>query len=90
MAWTPHRWCRVSPPSRKWLPRFVRVAESFPLTHTNKIKKRDLRRQHWETADPVWWKPSRAAGYRRFTDSDAKELHAEFEQAGRAQLLDAV
>jgi fatty-acyl-CoA synthase len=74
----------------KWLPRFVRVAESFPLTHTNKIKKRDLRREHWETADPIWWKPTRDAGYRPFTDSDAKELHATFEQAGRAQLLDAV
>jgi fatty-acyl-CoA synthase len=74
----------------KWRPRFVRVAASFPLTHTNKIKKRDLRREHWETTDPIWWKPNRDAGYRPFSDSDAKELNAEFEQAGRAQLLDAV
>ena len=74
----------------KWLPRFVRVAERFPLTHTNKIKKRDLRRERWETTDPIWWKPDRAGGYRRFTDGDAKEINAEFERAGRAQLLDAV
>lgn len=74
----------------KWLPRFVRVAESFPLTHTNKIKKRDLRREHWETTDPVWWKPTREVAYRRFTGSDAKDLDAAFEQAGRTQLLDAV
>jgi fatty-acyl-CoA synthase len=74
----------------KWRPRFVRVAESFPLTHTNKIKKRELRRERWETSDPVWWKPDRDGPYRRLSGADAAGLHEAFDRAGRAHLLDAV
>jgi fatty-acyl-CoA synthase len=74
----------------KWRPRFVRVAESFPLTHTNKIRKRELRREHWGTTDAVWWKPDRNGSYRELTASDAATLRAEFGHAGRAHLLDAM
>jgi fatty-acyl-CoA synthase len=74
----------------KWRPRFVRVARSLPLTHTNKIKKRELRRERWETPEPVWWRPDRDGPYRRLDRADAAALHDEFERAGRAHLLDAV
>ncbi len=74
----------------KWRPRFVRVAANLPLTHTNKIMKRDLRRQRWETADPVWWKPDREGSYRLLTDADVAALLGEFERAGRAHVLEAV
>jgi fatty-acyl-CoA synthase len=74
----------------KWRPRFVRVAKRFPLTHTNKIQKRELRRQRWETTDPVWWKPDRDGPYRRLTTADAAVLRDEFDRAGRAHVLEAV
>jgi fatty-acyl-CoA synthase len=74
----------------KWRPRFVRVAKSFPLTHTNKIRKRELRGEHWEATDPVWWKPDPDSRYRELTASDIATLRAEFDRAGRAHLLDAV
>ena len=55
----------------KWAPRFVRITDHIPLTGSGKVDKRPLRRQYWNTADPVWWRPfgPRGAGpsvaYRR-------------------------
>ena len=41
----------------KWAPRFVRITDRIPLTGTGKVDKRPLRRQYWNTSDPVWWRP---------------------------------
>ena len=46
----------------KWSPRFVRVTDAIPLTGTGKVDKRPLRRQHWHTTDPVWWRPFETQG----------------------------
>ena len=78
----------------KWAPRFVRIADSVPLTGTGKVDKRPLRRQRWATTDPVWWRPFAAKGdagataYRRMTSSDVDALDADFEAHGRQALLD--
>ena len=78
----------------KWAPRFVRIADSIPLTGTGKVDKRPLRRQRWATTDPVWWRPFAAKGdagapaYRRMTSSDVDALDADFEAHGRQALLD--
>ena len=71
----------------KWAPRFVRITDRIPLTGTGKVDKRPLRRQHWTTTDPVWWRPfaSRGGGppsaYRRLTADDVDALDARVRRA---------
>lgn len=48
----------------KWKPSFLRIMAALPLTATNKVLKRELRREAWECADPVWYCPPRERGYR--------------------------
>ena len=60
------------------------VCAEMPSSHTNKIKKAQLRAEAWTVEDPVWWRPGRDDAYRRLTEADAVELQAAFEQAGRA------
>ncbi|HEX4776697.1 MAG TPA: long-chain-fatty-acid--CoA ligase [Acidimicrobiia bacterium] len=74
----------------KWAPRFVRVTAELPVTQTSKILKRTLRRERWETADDVWWRPDTRGPYRPMTADDATSLHEEFERRGRTDALDAV
>ena len=62
----------------KWLPRFVRVAETLPATATSKVLIRTLRTERWHCADPIWWSPGRHPGadYRRLAPHDAAALDA--------------
>jgi fatty-acyl-CoA synthase len=73
----------------KWAPRFVRVADTMPVTETSKILKRALRRDRWEAGDPVWWKPETGSAYRRLTAADIDALRAEFAARGREPVLEA-
>ncbi|MDZ4824837.1 MAG: long-chain-fatty-acid--CoA ligase [Actinomycetota bacterium] len=73
--------------SPKWLPRYVRVSESLPSTATQKVLKRVLRQELWDSGDPVWWRPGRETEFRQLTDDDAQALRAEFEARGRDHLL---
>jgi acyl-CoA synthetase (AMP-forming)/AMP-acid ligase II len=73
--------------SPKWTPRFVRVADGLPSTATQKVLKRVLRNEHWECADPVWWRPGRDASYRRLTTEDIAELRARFAERGREHFI---
>jgi fatty-acyl-CoA synthase len=45
----------------KWAPRYVRVMTELPRTATNKVIKRALRDEAWNTADPVYKRDG--AGY---------------------------
>jgi fatty-acyl-CoA synthase len=52
----------------KWAPRYVRIVAELPRTPTNKVIKRPLRDEAWNTADPVYER--RDGGYvRRMPDS---------------------
>jgi fatty-acyl-CoA synthase len=73
----------------KWAPRYVRIIAELPVGATNKIDKRPLRAERWETTDPVFWRAPRTESYVRFTEADATSLRAEFEQNDRANLLHA-
>lgn len=73
----------------KWAPRFVRPMEALPVTHTNKVLKRVLRRQRWECEEPLWWRPEPPAPYRRFEAADAEALRERFASRGRTAALDA-
>ena len=74
----------------KWAPRYVRVAPELPSTPTNKVLKRQLRAERWETDDAVWWRAGRGEGYRRMTDEDRTALRQRFAERGRLDVLDAV
>jgi fatty-acyl-CoA synthase len=73
--------------SPKWMPRFVRVTEHLPSTVTQKILKRVLRHEHWECADPIWWRPGRDPAFRALTSDDVAELRARLAAQGRAHLV---
>ena len=73
----------------KWAPTFVRIADELPVTPTAKVLKRVLRRERWETSDPVWWRPTKNDDYRRLTREDVDAITREFEARGRSSVLAA-
>jgi fatty-acyl-CoA synthase len=73
----------------KMAPRFIRVVDAMPVTATLKTVRRDLRREAWICADPVWWQPTRNDPYRRLTDADVATLAMTLKDRGREHLLPA-
>jgi fatty-acyl-CoA synthase len=71
----------------KWAPRFVRIIDALPVGATNKIDKRPLRAERWETTDPLFWRAPRTETFEPFTAADADALRAEFDTNHRANLL---
>jgi fatty-acyl-CoA synthase len=71
----------------KWAPRFVRITEAIPITATGKVDRKPLRAERWDTADPVWWRPSAREPYRRLVAADVADLHRAFVEAGREGML---
>ena len=67
----------------KWVPRFVRISPALPASHTNKIKKAQLRQEAWLVDDPIWFRPDRADDFRPFEPADADALEQAFAAAGR-------
>ena len=77
--------------SPKWLPTYVRIGREVPMTPTNKIVVRELRRQKFRpdaTTDPILWRERGDAAYRPFTQEDWERLKRDFEAAGREPLLE--
>ena len=74
----------------KWAPRYVRIAAALPVTETQKVLKRLLRRERWEVDDPVWWRPQRGQPLRPMTDEDRQELQARFRARHRLDQLERV
>jgi fatty-acyl-CoA synthase len=70
----------------KWAPRYVRVG-TLPVGATNKVDKRPLRTERWNTSDPIYWRPARDEPYRPFTVADRDALEARFAEFGRADAL---
>jgi fatty-acyl-CoA synthase len=68
-----------------WTPRYLRVSDALPATETNKVLKRLMAREAWETDDPVWIRDGDA--YRTMTGADRAELRAALAEHGRAHLL---
>ena len=71
----------------KWAPTFVRVATALPMTQTNKILKRQLVLERWQTVDPIWWRASKGSGYSAFDAADRAEWEAGFVAGNRATLI---
>ena len=70
----------------KWAPRYVRWADTLPQTETNKILKRTLRRERWESADETWVRGD--DGYRLLLAEDVAAIRVEFEARDRLSVLD--
>lgn len=70
----------------KCAPRYVRIAAELPMTPTNKILKRALRKQRWECADPVWQRGADGR-YVALDDAGRARLRAEFASRGRESAL---
>jgi hypothetical protein len=70
----------------------VRIVESLPMTTTNKVLVRPLKREHFDlVAHPdmlVYFRRRGDATYRRFTAEDYQALEREFAENGRAHLLE--
>jgi fatty-acyl-CoA synthase len=73
--------------SPKWRPRYVRVTASIPTTATQKVLTRVLRREHWETDDPVWWRRDREIRFEPLSAGDRVWLRERFVERGREHLL---
>jgi fatty-acyl-CoA synthase len=73
--------------SPKWIPRYVRISRELPATATQKVLKRVLRSELWETTDEIWWRPERETNFRPFTADDAAAVRAQFAARGRDHLL---
>ncbi len=74
----------------KWSPRYVRITDVLPVTETQKVLKRALRRARWEVTDPLYWRPHTGEALRTMTDVDRRELHARFEARHRLDQLERV
>lgn len=70
----------------KWAPLYVRWADILPQTETNKILKRTLRRERWESGDETWIRDGDS--YRRLGPEDAEAIRTEFEARDRLSVLD--
>jgi fatty-acyl-CoA synthase len=73
----------------KWMPRYVRVAAALPVTHTNKVLKRELQVDRWDrTADDlVFWRPGRDDTFTRLDAAGRDAIEAEFAVKGRVNVL---
>ncbi len=77
--------------SPKWLPTYVRITREVPMTATNKVLVRELRRQKFRleaVADPIWWRERGERGYRPFTRPDYERVRRDLAAAGREPLLE--
>ena len=72
----------------KWVPRFLRIIEQFPVTGSNKVRKEPLRRQRWATTDPMFWRPdARSSSWSPMRDADQSAYDARFIARGREAAL---
>lgn len=64
----------------------MRVAALLPMTPSNKILKRALRRERWECADPLWQRGTDGR-YRALDEAGRARLRADFAARGRESAL---
>jgi fatty-acyl-CoA synthase len=74
----------------KWSPRYVRVTSELPTTHTAKVLKRQLRRERWDTSEPVWWRSAKGAPLELLSAEGRAAILAEFALRDRLGELDKV
>lgn len=78
--------------SPKWVPTYVQVVETFPMTPTNKVVKRDLVKRRWHDveSDPgarLWWRRGKDIAFEQLDIAGAAEIRAKFEANGRLNAI---
>ena len=73
----------------KWAPRYVRVVTDVPVTATRKVDKPRLRREAWDVADTVFYRPAAALEYVALDNSLRDEIAQRFADNNREHLLPA-
>ncbi len=82
--------CNQDDLGSKGMPRLLRVSSRLPATGSNKILKRELQKQRWQTDELVYrWVGRRPVRYTAMTPTDKYDLTQEFAAHGRAHLLTA-
>jgi fatty-acyl-CoA synthase len=80
--------CAQADLGSKGMPRLLRVSARLPATGSNKILKRELQDQHWNTSEVVYrWIGRRPVRYAPMTASDKDDLSRDVTVHGRAHLL---
>lgn len=80
--------CAQADLGSKGMPRLLRVSARLPATGSNKILKRELQDQHWNTSETVYrWVGRRPVRYTAMTASDKDDLSRDVAAHGRAHLL---
>jgi len=72
----------------KWTPRYVRVTTSLPVTETQKVLKRVLRRDRWEVTEPVYWRPHAGEPLEAMTADARDDLRGRFAARDRLDQLE--
>jgi len=76
--------------SPKWWPTYVRIAREPPMTATNKILVRELRREKFRldrVRDPLWWRERGDTAYKPFAPANYERVVEGISAAGREALL---
>jgi fatty-acyl-CoA synthase len=77
----------------KWMPDFIRVVDALPLSTTQKVLVRELKREGFDLARhpemALFFRQRGDDTYRRFTPDDYASLREQFTANGRVHLLDA-
>ena len=74
----------------KWHPTYVRVVTTFPMTETNKVVKRHLQRDRWQSSDPTYRSRGFGKPYVRVDTEAIEHIRAHFEARGRLSALDPI
>jgi fatty-acyl-CoA synthase len=71
----------------KWAPRYVRIVTTLPVTATDKVDKKPLRAQNWDTSDPLWHRVGHSHDYVPMARADVVQLLDDLAANGRLDLL---
>ncbi len=74
----------------KWAPKYVRVCRELPRTESNKVVKRQLRKEYWECEDPVYIRRAKDLEYDLLCETDIKEIRNLLSEKGRLGVLESL
>lgn len=76
----------------KWMPDYIRVVDSFPMTETHKLLYRILKNEHFNLEHnpgmEIYFRERGDTCYRKFTEEEFSRLRKRFESIGREKLLE--
>lgn len=71
----------------KWAPRYVRVVDDVPVTATRKVDKPRLRKDGWDVADVVYYRPTAELAYVPLDNALRDAIAQRFTDNRRAHLM---